>query len=128
MNYYLTTRKNISFGEAIKKITKSLSDEGFGIISEIDLSEALNKKSGVDFKKYKILGAHNPEITYKAIMLEDKIGALFPCNLIVQECSEYETEISAVNPLQSMSGIDNIKLKILAYEAGEKLKKVLSNI
>ncbi len=128
MNYYLTTRKNLSFSEAIKKITECLSSEGFGVISEIDLNETLHKKPGVNFKKYKILGTYNPDITYKAIMLEDKIGTLFPCNLIIQEQSENEVEISVINPLQSMTGIDNIKLKILAYEAGEKLKKVLNNL
>jgi len=128
MNYYLTRKTNLNFDDAINKMTSALTEEGFGIISEIDVKETLKKKIDVDFRNYKIFGACNPEFAHKAILLEDKIGTLLPCNFIVQEQAEGETEISAVNPLETMSGIDNIKLKVLAYEVGERLKKVLNNI
>lgn len=128
MNYYLTKKTNLSFDDAISKMTSALSEEGFGIISEIDVKETLKKKIDVDFRNYKIFGACNPGFAHKAILLEDKIGTLLPCNFIVQEQAEGETEISAINPLETMSGIDNIKLKVLAYEVGERLKKVLKNI
>jgi len=128
MNYYLTERKNIPFTEAVNKITASLTDGGFQVVSEINVSETLKKNLDVNFKEYKILGACDPDITYKAILLEDKIGPLLPCNLIIQEHSENEVEISVINPLESMSNIDNIRLKILAFEVGERLKKILKNI
>ncbi len=128
MNYYLTRKTGLSFDDAIAKMTSALTEEGFGIISEIDVKETFKKKIDVDFRNYKIFGACNPEFAHKAILLEDKIGTLLPCNFIVQEQEEGETEISAVNPLETMSGIDNIKLKVLAYEVGERLKRVLHNI
>ncbi|MBN8571755.1 MAG: DUF302 domain-containing protein [Ignavibacteria bacterium] len=128
MNYYLTRKTGLSFDDAIAKMTSALTQEGFGIISEIDVKETFKKKIDVDFRNYKIFGACNPEFAHKAILLEDKIGTLLPCNFIVQEQEEGETEISAVNPLETMSGIDNIKLKVLAYEVGERLKRVLNNI
>ncbi len=128
MNYYLTRKTGLSFDDAITKMTSALTKEGFGIISEIDVKDTFKKKIDVDFRNYKIFGACNPEFAHKAILLEDKIGTLLPCNFIVQEQEEGETEISAVNPLETMSGIDNIKLKVLAYEVGERLKRVLNNI
>lgn len=128
MNFYLTKRTNLSFQAAIDRMTSALSDEGFGIISEIDIKDTLKKKINVDFRNYKIFGACNPGYAHKAIQIEDKIGTLLPCNIIVQEKTDGETEVSAINPLETMSGIDNIKLKVLAYEVGERLKRVLNNI
>ena len=128
MNYYWTKKTNLSFEDAIDKMSSALKEEGFGIISEIDVKDTLKKKIDVDFRNYKIFGACNPGYAHKAILLEDKIGTLLPCNFIVQEHQSGETEISAINPLETMSGIDNIKLKVLAFEIGERLKKVLNNI
>lgn len=128
MNYYWTKKTNLSFEAAIDKMSSALKEEGFGIISEIDVKDTLKKKIDVDFRNYKIFGACNPGYAHKAIMLEDKIGTLLPCNFIVQEHQNGETEVSAINPLETMSGIDNIKLKVLAFEVGERLKKVLNNI
>jgi uncharacterized protein (DUF302 family) len=128
MKYYWTQKTKLSFGEAINKMTDALGKEGFGIISEIDVKETFKKKINVDFRNYKIFGACNPDFAYKAITLENKIGTLLPCNFIVQEHDNGTVEVSAINPLETMSGIDNIKLKVLAYEVGEKLKKVLKNI
>lgn len=128
MNYYLTKRTNLSFQAAIDRMTSALSEEGFGIVSEIDIKDTLKKKINVDFRNYKIFGACNPGYAHKAIQIEDKIGTLLPCNIIVQEKTDGETEVSAINPLETMSGIDNIKLKVLAYEVGERLKRVLNNI
>ena len=116
------------FDETVARMTNALSDEGFGIISEIDVKDTFKKKIDVDFRNYKIFGACNPGFAHKAILLEDKVGTLLPCNIIVQEEPDGDVEVSAINPLETMAGIDNIKLKILAYEVGEKLKKVLNNI
>ncbi|MBS1493384.1 MAG: DUF302 domain-containing protein [Bacteroidetes bacterium] len=128
MNYYLTRKTNLNFDDAINKMTSALTEEGFGIISEIDVKDTFKKKIDVDFRNYKIFGACNPCFAHKAILLEDKIGTLLPCNLIVQEQEDGVTEVSVINPLETMAGIDNIKLKVLAYEIGERLKKVLNNI
>jgi uncharacterized protein (DUF302 family) len=128
MNYYLTKRTSLSFQDTIDRMTSALSEEGFGIVSEIDIKDTLKKKINVDFRNYKIFGACNPGYAHKAIQMEDKIGTLLPCNIIVQEKPDGETEVSAINPLETMSGIDNIKLKVLAYEVGERLKRVLNNI
>ncbi|MBX7044768.1 MAG: DUF302 domain-containing protein [Ignavibacteria bacterium] len=128
MNYYFTKRSKLPFDETVARMTNALSDEGFGIISEIDVKDTFKKKIDVDFRKYKIFGACNPGFAHKAILLEDKVGTLLPCNIIVQEEPDGDVEVSAINPLETMAGIDNIKLKILAYEVGEKLKKVLNNI
>lgn len=128
MNYYLTKKTTLSFDDAVDKMTSALNEEGFGIISEIDMKDTFKKKIDVDFRNYKIFGACNPCFAHKAILLEDKVGTLLPCNLIVQEQANGETEVSAINPLETMAGIDNIKLKVLAYEVGERLKKVLNNI
>jgi len=128
MNYYFTKKTSLSFDDAITKMTSALTEEGFGIISEIDVKDTLKKKIDVDFRNYKIFGACNPVFAHKAILLEDKIGTLLPCNFIVQEQGDGSTEVSAINPLETMAGIDNIKLKVLAYEVGERLKRILNNI
>ena len=128
MSNYLTVKTLLPFENAIHKVAASLMEEGFGIVSEIDLKKVFNEKIDADFRNYKIFGACNPDFTYRAILLEDRIGTLLPCNIIVQEQKDGVVEVSALDPLQAMCGIDNIKLKVLAFEVGEKLKKVLNNI
>lgn len=128
MNYYTSKKTGLSFQKVTEKMISALSEEGFGVVSEIDMKETLKKKINVDLRDYKIFGTCNPDFAYKAIMLEDKIGTLLPCNIVVQEMTDGGIEISAVNPLETMAGVDNIKLKVLAYEVGERLKKVLNNI
>ncbi len=127
MEYTFNKKTNLSFEEAIKKVGEELKKEGFGIITEIDLKEKFREKLEVDFRNYKILGACNPEMAYKAIQLEDKIGALLPCNIVVQENND-EVEISAINPLESIGALDNSKLKDLASEVSKKLKVVIERV
>jgi len=125
---YIKKKLNLPFEKAINKLTVALLEEKFGIISEINMKEIFKKKINADFRNYKILGACNPDFAYKALLLEDKIGMLLPCNIIVQEQGEELVEISVLEPLYTMADIDNIKLKVLAFEIGEKLKKVLTNL
>ncbi len=127
MDYTINKKTDLSFNEAIKKVGEELKKEGFGIITEIDLKEKFREKLNVDFRNYKILGACNPEIAYKAIQLEDKIGAMLPCNVVVQE-NNGEVEISAINPLTSIGALDNSKLKDLASEVSKKLKVVIERV
>lgn len=127
MDYYINkTLKGISFEEGISKITESLKNEGFGILTEIDLKATLKKKLDVDFYNYKILGACNPEFAYKALQSEDKIGTMLPCNVIVQEKNPGEIEISAVDPMASMQAVNNIDLGSLAQEVRMKLENCVN--
>lgn len=127
MSYYINkTLKNISFEEGIARITESLKNEGFGILTEIDLKATLKKKLDVDFYNYKILGACNPPFAYEALQAEDKIGTMLPCNVIVQEKKPGEIEISAVDPMASMQAIENEDLGNLAKEVKNRLKKCIS--
>ena len=126
MNYYIKkTLKNISFEEGIERITEALKQEGFGILTEIDLKNTLKKKLDVDFYNYKILGACNPGFAYKALQAEDKIGTMLPCNVIVQEKIPGEIEISAVDPMASMQAIENPALGSLAEEVKNKLESCI---
>jgi len=128
MSYYFNKKIMGSFDEVLGKVIASLKEEGFGILTEIDVKETLKKKLGVDFQKYKILGACNPPFAYKALQAEDKIGTMLPCNVIVQEISEGQTEVAAVDPVASMKAIENPALLEIAKQVQEKLKKVVINL
>lgn len=127
MNYYFTKKLDISYDEVIVKVVDELKKEGFGILTEIDVKEAMKKKLNIDFRKYKILGACNPPFAHKALLAEDKIGTMLPCNVIVQE-TEGGVEVSAVDPAASMQAVENTVLKEIASEVREKLKKVIDNL
>ena len=128
MKYYFEKTLNCSFEEAVKRVTEELKKEGFGVLSEINIHEKLKEKLGVDFRKYRILGACNPTFAYKALQEEDKIGTMLPCNVIVQQISENQTEIAAVDPMASMQSVENEKLAGVANEVQQKLKHVIHNV
>lgn len=129
MKYYFSKLLiNVTFDEAIQKVTESLKKEGFGILTEIDIKATLKKKLDVDFYNYKILGACNPPYAYKALLAEDKIGTMLPCNVIVQEKKAGHVEVSAVDPAASMQAIDNKDLQTIANEIRTKLQKVIKNL
>ena len=122
MNYYFNKTLQGNFDDIIVKVTQGIKDQGFGILTEIDVQETLKNKLDVDFKKYKILGACNPPYAHKALLAEDKIGTMLPCNVIVQEVKNGTIEIAAVNPMASMQAVENKKLEKLAEEITEKLE------
>jgi len=126
MEYYIKTTLNVDFDTAIGKVTEALKTEGFGIISDIDMQAKLKEKLGVDFKKYKILGACNPAFAYKALQAEEKIGIMLPCNIVVIDQGNGITEVAAVHPVASMMAVENPALEPLAIEVTEKLKKVIA--
>lgn len=128
MEYYFAKTLNVSFEEAVKLATEALKNEGFGVISEINMHEKLKEKLGVDFKRYKILGACNPPLAYKALQAEEKIGTMLPCNVLVIEQEQNKIEIAAVNPVASMQAITNPALGDVALEVTNKLKKVIDNL
>jgi len=129
MTYYFNkVLKGKSFNEAIELVTAELKKEGFGILTEIDIKDTLKSKIDVDFKKYKILGACNPHFAYEALQSEDKIGVLLPCNVIVEEHDNGAVEVSAVNPMASMSTVQNKTLGELASKVQLKLIKVINSL
>jgi uncharacterized protein (DUF302 family) len=128
MEYYFSKTINASFDEAINRITEALKTEGFGIVSEIRMHEKFKEKLGIDFKKYTILGACIPAYAYKALQVEDKIGTMLPCNVVVQELSENHIEVAVVNPIASMMAIQNPALEGIAGEVTNKLQKVISHL
>ncbi|WP_024771134.1 DUF302 domain-containing protein [Aquimarina macrocephali] len=129
MNYHITTiLKNVSFDEATEKVIHELKNEGFGILTEIDMKATLKKKLNVDFYNYKILGACNPSFAYKALQAEDKIGTMLPCNVIVQEKHKGMIEVSGVDPAASMIAVENKDLIETAEKVREKLIRVISSL
>jgi uncharacterized protein (DUF302 family) len=128
MHYYFSKILNISFEEAVAKVTEELKKEGFGIMTEIDVKDALKKKLNVDFRKYRILGACNPSYAYRALREEDKIGTMLPCNVIVQETPDGKVEAAAIDPIASMQAVRNPALEGIALEVQSKLKKVIENL
>jgi uncharacterized protein (DUF302 family) len=128
MAYYFSKTLQTSFNDAVVKVTAALLAEGFGVISEIDLHEKIKLKLGVDFKRYRILGACNPAFSYKALQAEDKIGVMLPCNVLVIEQGENEIEIAAVNPTDSMMAVHNNVVTEIAIQVGENLKKALDRL
>jgi uncharacterized protein (DUF302 family) len=128
MEYYFSKTIDLSFDNAIQKVTEALKTEGFGILTEIDIKATLKKKLDVDFYNYKILGACNPPFAYKALLAEDKIGTMLPCNVIVQEKVAGHVEVSAVDPSASMLSIENKDLQAIATEIRAKLKKVIDHL
>lgn len=128
MEYYFSTTIADSFENAIQKVTEALKAEGFGILTEIDIKATLKKKLDVDFYNYKILGACNPPFAYKALLEEDKIGTMLPCNVIVQEKEAGKVEVSAVDPAASMQAIENVELAAIAKEIRASLQKVIKKL
>jgi uncharacterized protein (DUF302 family) len=125
MGYYLSKILYMSFDDAVARVTTELEKKGFGVLTEIDVREALKKKLDVNFKKYKILGACNPFFAYKALQVEDKIGTMLPCNVIVQEISEGVVEVAAIAPVASMQVIDNTELRSVAEQVQAMIEKMI---
>lgn len=128
MKYYFNKTLHEDFNKVIERVTEELKNEGFGILTEIDVKETLKKKLDVDFKRYKILGACNPPYAHKALVAEDKIGAMLPCNVIVQEISKGTVEVAAVNPMASMQAVGNLILAEIANEITAKLENVIEKL
>lgn len=125
--YHTTTMQNSSFDEVIEKVTEALKKEGFGVLTEIDVQSTLKKKLDEDFRPYRILGACNPPFAHKALLAEDKIGAMLPCNVIVQQ-RDNEIEVAAVDPVASMQAVENDKLEGIAKEIRNKLTSVIESL
>ncbi len=128
MSYYFSKTLNLPFDKVIAEVTEELKKEGFGILTDIDVKATLKKKLDVEFGKYRILGACNPSFAYRALQVEDKIGTMLPCNVIVQEISDKQVEVTAIDPLASMQAVENPALKEIAAEISNKLKTVIDRV
>ncbi|NNC37492.1 MAG: DUF302 domain-containing protein [Hyphomonadaceae bacterium] len=128
MNYHFSKTVDLPFDQAIERATAVLQDNGFGVLTTIDVKATLKKKLDVDFRPYTILGACNPTFAYQALQCEPHIGTMLPCNVIVQDMGEGGMEISAVDPIASMNAIENQDLGKVAYQVEELLKKVIEEI
>lgn len=128
MTYYFSRTIDAPFDEAVARTRAALAEEGFGVISEIDVTQTLKTKIGVEFRPYLILGACNPGLAHEALKLEDKVGAMLPCNVVVQDAGGSRTEVAAIDPVASMQAIDNPDLKRKAAEVAEKLRAAVAKI
>jgi uncharacterized protein (DUF302 family) len=128
MAYYFSATPKLPFEAAVAAATEALQRHGFGVLTTIDVQATLKKKLGVDFRPYRILGACNPQMAYRALQAEDKIGTMLPCNVIVQQHADGTVEVSAVDPVASMQAVDNQELTETAMQVRERLRKVIEEI
>ena len=128
MLYYLARILPISFDKAVVRTMESLKKEGFGVLTDIDVKETLKQKIGVDFPSYRILGACNPKLAYEALSLENKVGTMLPCNVVVRDAGNGQTEVAAIDPVASMQAINNPALKRAAEQVRSKLERVISDL
>lgn len=128
MSYYMAAPLGLAFDEAITRTEAALKTEGFGVISRIDIQDALKTKIGVEFRPYTILGACNPSLAHEALKLEDKVGTMLPCNVVVQAREDGSTEVAAVDPVASMQAIDNPRLLEAATRVRERLSRVIESL
>jgi uncharacterized protein (DUF302 family) len=128
MSYYLGRMLPVAFDEVVTRTIEALRNEGFGVLTDIDVRETLKKKIGVDFPSYRILGACNPALAYEALKLENKVGTMLPCNVVVRDAGNGQTEVAAIDPVASMQAIDNPELKRAAQEVRAKLERVVAQL
>jgi uncharacterized protein (DUF302 family) len=128
MSYYFSKTLDMPFDEAIAHATEQLKKEGFGVLTEIDVKATIKEKLGEDFRNYQILGTCNPPFAHQALLAEDKIGTMLPCNVIVQETPAGGVEVAAIDPIASMQAIENPALGDIAAEVQSKLKRVIDSL
>ena len=128
MSYHFSKSLDVPFDQAVARVTEALKREGFGVLTDIDVSATMKAKLGEDFRPYRILGACNPQLAHRALQLEDKIGTMLPCNVIVQQHEGGGVEVSAVDPVASMQAIKNPGLAEVANEVQAKLKKIVEGL
>ena len=127
MSYHITKEVAMSFDEAEARVTAELQREGFGVLTKIDVQATLREKLGVEFRRYTILGACNPAFAHQALLAEDRIGLLLPCNVVVQERAG-TVEVSAVDPRVAMAGVENARLSGIAEEVRARLARVIQHL
>jgi uncharacterized protein (DUF302 family) len=127
-NYGIETTVDLSYDEAIEKVTAALQEEGFGVLTEIDVKATLKKKIDADFRRYIILGACNPHFAHRALQAEIDIGMLMPCNVIVYEADDGKTVVAAMDPGVMSRVSDNPELPKIAAEARERVERAIASL
>lgn len=128
MSYFFSTRLHVSFDEGIALTKAALAEEGFGVLTEIDLAATLKQKLDADLNPYHILGACNPALAHEALLVEDRIGTMLPCNVVVQQRGPGLVEVAAVDPVASMQAVANPLLGRVAAEVQRKLRAVIARL
>jgi uncharacterized protein (DUF302 family) len=128
MSYYIGRMLRMPFEDVVARATEALKNEGFGIITQIDVKETLKQKLGVDFAAYRILGACNPKLAYEALQMENKVGTMLPCNVVIRDAGNGNTEVAAVDPVASMQAIDNTTLTQVAGTVRGMLEAVIAEL
>ena len=128
MTYYFSKTLGPGFDDAVRRTVDALKEEGFGVLTDIDVKQTLKNKIGAEFRKYRILGACNPKLAHEALQLEDKIGTMLPCNVVVQETPDGKVEVAAIDPVASMMAIENPRLGETARLVREKMQRVVARL
>ncbi len=128
MSYYFSKHIKAGFDEVVDKVTGKLAEHGFGIITRIDISKTFKEKLDVDFHRYLILGACNPNFAYQALRIENKIGTMLPCNVIIQELDDDQVEVAIVDPHASMSAVESHELSNIAGNVRTRLEAVVEEL
>mgnify|MGYP003587679950 CR=1 FL=1 len=128
MNYCFNKVTDLPFEMAVEKVKGGLRQEGFGVLTDIDVQTTLRQKLGVDFRKYRILGACNPAFAHQALQAESRIGTMLPCNVVVQELPDGKTEVAAINPLVNMQQVGNPRLEPLGAQVAARLQTIVEHL
>ncbi len=128
MSYYFAKVLDADFDTAVQRTIAALKQAGFGIITEINVKETFKQKLGIDYRNYRILGACNPKLAHEALEIEDKVGTMLPCNVVVQEIEPGKVEVAAIDPLASMQAIDNPRLRVAAGKVQAQLKQIVEQL
>ena len=128
MSYYFAKVLDSGVDEAVARVTEALKVEGFGVLTTIDVQATLKSKLDVDFPAYRILGACNPKLAHEALQIEDKVGTMLPCNLVVHSLADGRTEVAAIDPVASMQAIPNQRLRKAAEQVRKKLQSVIESL
>ncbi|MFN8644932.1 MAG: DUF302 domain-containing protein [Candidatus Binatia bacterium] len=125
MSYYIARTVNRSFDTVVADVIERLKAEGFGVLTDIDVQATMKAKIGADMRRYRILGACNPKIAYQALQLEDRLGVLLPCNVIVRETANGRVEVASIDPVGQMERTGNAALAGAADDVRQRLARAL---
>lgn len=128
MSYYLSRTVDAAFDDVVQRATAALKEEGFGVLSDIDVQATLQAKLGADMRPYRILGACNPSFAHQALQIEDKLGVLLPCNVIVRDAGDGQTEVAAIDPVTSMDRTGNPELASIAEDVRARLRRAVEHV
>jgi len=128
MSYHISRTVDLGFEDAVSRTVEELKKQGFGVLTDIDVKAVLKEKLGVDFPKYRILGACNPPLAYETLKAEERVGLMLPCNVIVRETGDGKVEVSAIDPMSAMSVVGNESLAATGAVVRDRLSAVVEGV